>query len=402
MGPAALLALYAATDFWRSVASQPYDTAIEQGTRLSRQAEQVCAACSEDAPRFPEMQALWRQAAAAFRRASALRPEDAEPAYFLGHALYEAHDFEAAISAFEEGRRRSPEGGRAGDIAFELGTAHSRLGRFQRALDEYNRALRLAHDPYERSVLLINAAESMMALGRLEEAIPLYRRGVELGQIALRSGAMSSGSQALHLLGLAVALDRDEQEEKALATTRRALELDPQISQLRDPHVFFVPEGDIAYYEALKDLAQGKRPEAARWFGSFLRVVPKSPFVARARAHLAALGGEPAAGRRPLPVALGRLVAGVVSVDGPLVAPEIMATLTSETHWAALTGCVGDMAGARVEFTVTAKGTVSRVALKPAAPQAERCLLAIVQGIRFRVPDHPRPTRFVLRLTRAP
>ena len=110
-------------------------------------------------------------------------------------------------------------------------------------------------DPNERAVLYINSAESMMALGRLEEAIAMYRRGIDAGQLALRSGFLQSQSQALHLLGLAVALDRDEQEEKALASARRAIELDPALSQLHDPHVFFVPDGDVLYYEAMRELA---------------------------------------------------------------------------------------------------------------------------------------------------
>src|SRR5439155_1438257 len=74
------------TDFWRSVAPSPYDDAIAQGTRLARAAEEVCRGCSEAHPRFAEMQGLWRQAAAAFRRAAALHPEEAESAYLAAHA----------------------------------------------------------------------------------------------------------------------------------------------------------------------------------------------------------------------------------------------------------------------------------------------------------------------------
>src|SRR5262249_51750205 len=157
---------------------------------------------------------------------------------------------------------------------------------------------------------------------RLAEAIVLYRRGVDLGAISMHKGDLQAPSQALHLLGLAVALDRDEQQEKAMATARHALELDAPLSQLHDAHVFFVPEGDIVYYEAIKELAEGRRTEAARSFAQFLRLVPQSPFAARARAHVAALGGKlPPAGRTQPPREASQpsmISGGVVLVRGPL------------------------------------------------------------------------------------
>src|SRR5262249_4301640 len=134
--------------------------------------------------------------------------------------------------------------------------------------------------------LFINSAESTMALGRLGEAIELYRRGIELGEHAMRASALAADEQAVHLLGLAVALDRDEQIEKSEKMVARALELDSSVQRLHGRDNFFVPDGDVAYYDALVALARGDHAEAASAFQRFLRDVPQSPFAARARAHL--------------------------------------------------------------------------------------------------------------------
>src|SRR5215471_17985544 len=155
MGTAVLAVLLLATDFWRSLIGTPDAAALEEGTLLFKQAELTCPGCSEDAPRFAEARALWRRAASAYGRTAALRREDPEPAYYVALALYEAHDYEAAIAALAEARQRRPDGARAGDIAFNLGIALSRMGRYQSAVDEYVRALHLAQDPSERAVLFI-------------------------------------------------------------------------------------------------------------------------------------------------------------------------------------------------------------------------------------------------------
>jgi tetratricopeptide (TPR) repeat protein len=391
-----LCAILVATDFWRAIAGAPYQAALQEGTRLSRQAAEICPGCSPGASRFAEMQALWRQAAAAFRRAADALPDDPDAPYLAAHALQEARDYEDAIRAYQGARARAPEGARAADVAFELGTALSRLAQFDRAREEYARAMHWARDPAERAVLYINSAETMMALGQVGDAIPLYQRGIDAGALAMKSGALSSGSQALHLLGLAVALDRDEQGEKALATTRRALELDSQISQLHEAHVFFVPEGDVAYYDALKALAQGNRGDAAHGFAEFVRRVPQSPFLARARMHLRALGGvaEPRPAR---PSAERSLTGGVVLATGPLLAPELDAQL--KPLQGAIASCLSDHTGAlRLKIRIAPSGKVERLTLAPRAPQAEACLRREAAGWRFRAADQPRPTDLTYRV----
>ena len=140
-------------DFWPKVAQTPYDALLSEGARLRAQAERSCMApitCKEGSPAFLAQQAGLRQAAAAFQHAAALRPEDPEAPFFAGATLQEAHDYEAAVTLYEESRRRRADGPREFDICFELGTAWAHLGKYQRSVDEYMRGLQLSHEPHDR------------------------------------------------------------------------------------------------------------------------------------------------------------------------------------------------------------------------------------------------------------
>src|SRR5262249_22299389 len=151
-----------------------------------------------------------------------------------------------------------------------------------------------------------------------------YRAGITEGERALGAGFLPHGTQALHWLGLAVALDREGEAERGLAAARRALELDPVLSMLHDPHIFFVPAGDIAYYQGMAALARGLPDQAGRHFGDFARALPASRYLARARAHLGRHALAPAAagsGTSSLAVAV------VTAARGARSAPEVAAGL---------------------------------------------------------------------------
>src|SRR5262249_35212749 len=154
---------------------------------------------------FLLQQGLLRRAASAFQHAAALRPEDPDAPFFAAGCLRHAHDYEAASAQYQESRRRRTGGPRESEIAFDLGAVWAHLGRFQPSVDEYLQGLRVTQDPFERTALLVNAAESTMALGRLREAIELYRRGIEVGEQLMHASGLGADHQALHLLGLAVA-----------------------------------------------------------------------------------------------------------------------------------------------------------------------------------------------------
>jgi tetratricopeptide (TPR) repeat protein len=201
---------------------------------------------------------------------------------------------EKAIAAFETSRRLEPDGPLAERTATDLGILRSKLGEFERALAEYDRALaerratRIATGRDDGAANLEgNSAETLMALGRLDEAIARYRAAVELS-------AGDPRLRALALYGLAVALDRDEQAEKSREAMRHALSVEQQLlltplAVLRDPDVFFMPLGEQAYYEALGHLALGNERAATDELRQFLSALPQSRWAGRARRHLAEL-----------------------------------------------------------------------------------------------------------------
>jgi hypothetical protein len=389
---ALLAALLAVGDFWPKVAQTPYDALLAEGARLRTQAERSCLppiTCREGSPAFLAQQAGLRQAAAAFQHAAALRPEDPEAPYFAGATLQEAHDYEAAVAMLEESRRRRADGPREFDLCLELGVTWAHLGKYQRSVDEYMRGLKLSHEPHDRALLFINVAESTMALGRLHEAIELYRRGIEVGAQGLHAGLIGPDDQSVHLLGLAVALDRDEQVEKAQATVARALELDGSVQRLHGLSNFFVPEGDVAYYDALVALAKGDRAEATAAFQRFMREVPQSPFASRARDHLKELGIRPPAAPNQNHVAH----VGVIAAKGSRTALEIDSAMKRFLEGP----CVPDHAGIyTLDGVISEDGRVTHVWLEPKDERVIECLREAARGWQFR--RDPKRSTFTLRM----
>lgn len=269
---------------------------IEQADQLVRSAERT----RERDRRF----ALADQARALCEQAARERPRDPIPHILLAQALTVTDSqhpelcrpktCERAVTELKEARKLDGNGAEAERVAAELGLVYSRLGAHTEALVEYDRALKLfelerlpgAFGDYDRSRLLTNSAETLMALGRLPEAIERYR--------AAESTAVSVAVEwEMAEWGLGVALDRDEQIDKARAAIQRALDVDPTMSRLVDEGVFFEPPGDKRYYEALGHEVAGDRELALAAWRAFLAEAPSSPYARRARAHLAELKRAP-------------------------------------------------------------------------------------------------------------
>lgn len=235
------------------------------------------------------------------------RPDDAELHWLAALAWVALADEKGAAQQDEAAAKRAldelaavlriaPDGGRAEDVAVERGILHSKLGHVAEALADYERALALhawagpyvAGDPMERppgraALLYGNAADSLMALGRVPEAIRCYRLAHE------HTPKDAASLLAMPHYGLAVALDRDGQPEAAAAELRAALVRDPELAELSDKNVFFVPPGEKLYYVALAERARGHDAAAAESLRQFLATNPLPAFAARARQHLAAI-----------------------------------------------------------------------------------------------------------------
>lgn len=296
-----------ARDFWRRTGrgelTRQRAALVAEGDRYMLQAQSAMANAGEG-PTPAMVQAAARNAIAAYERALALS-EDADVHYRAFFAANFIDDrkgdicaacrdgFEATVRHAEAVFRLDPSTPEARDLAFQSCLALSKLGGlagsnadqyFERALQMYDRFRSLVDEvsdqsrsAHSRSISYSNAAELLMALGRLDEAIDYYRRAIEAYSI-----------EPLHYYGLAVAYDRDGQWKKAAAAMRTALELSGYegIGRLRKFDVFFVPQGDVFYYQGLAEEVLGNRDSAIDNYNRFLVRSPGNRYLDRAREHL--------------------------------------------------------------------------------------------------------------------
>ncbi|MBW2733535.1 MAG: AgmX/PglI C-terminal domain-containing protein [Deltaproteobacteria bacterium] len=225
---------------------------------------------------------LRRDVLAAAREAIAAAPQHAEAYVVVAKIAYGAEQYQQFIAAVEKARQRSKAVRNDHILAFEMGIAYSKLGDFRHSVREYDRLERIlwrsGASSSVRGTAHGNAAETLMALGRLDEAIERYR------------SAVAYESDPLLYWGLGVALDRDEQVSKSRDALRKAMGKDGRgMRHLGRAGVFFIPKGDVHYYRAVGYLAIRKSGEARKSFELFLKHVPKSQWAYRARAHVAVL-----------------------------------------------------------------------------------------------------------------
>lgn len=300
---------------------------------LIEQAQQLLRSVSQTRDRDRRF-ALADQAQALCEQAAKEKPRDPTPHIMLAQALSVAdlqhpeacrpNACQRAIDELREARKLDRSGADAERIASELGLLLSRIGSYKEALVEYDRSLKLI-DPVRRSnlfedlgrsVLLGNSAETLMALGYLDRAIERYRQA---------EAASITGDIEWELAewGLGVALDRDEQIEKSRQAIQRALDFDPTMAHLADDSVFFEPTGDKRYYEALGHEIAGDRELALAAWRAFITESPASPYVRRARAHLAELKRSGGGGPSVDPARVHVLVGDVVDLRGVRTASEL-------------------------------------------------------------------------------
>jgi tetratricopeptide (TPR) repeat protein len=262
------------------------------------------------------------------------------------------------------------------------------------------------------SAVYANLAEVLMADGRLGEAEARYRDAIA---VATAAGAIDVRGAVPDLVladyGLAVALDRDDQPVAAREMMGRALALDPRAAVLelaarRDGDLFFVPDGEVLYYQGLAASVAGRRAEALEAFRRFAVESPASRWVRAAERHIVELSRARAA---PAEAAGPRIVAsGTVLASGGLAAPLIDAAWRAQPGLldacldgalpAELLGMREARAGIRfaIEIDVDARGRVSGAVAKVPAPLGEsfaRCVeSAVKSGLRLRAAGTARPT----------
>lgn len=258
----------ARSEFWRQVAEPRY----RRSRTLLRHGLRRLADHQRHPPTLgpAQVRAILEGAIHRLELAHRITPRDPEILYLLASAkaLWVRHlpgggeerlDDEA-VELFERLRRIDPSYD-ADDVAFQLGVLHTRARRFDRAAEEYRRAIDAELMLDTSPVAWSNLAEVTMLSGDLAHAVEHFERAAELYR---RVGA----SNELALWGLAVALDRLGEHRSALDRAREALAQDGfTMNGLRRDGVFFEPPYEIHWYEALGHEALSgvdARPEDSR------------------------------------------------------------------------------------------------------------------------------------------
>lgn len=197
-----------------------------------------------------------RQARVLLEGAGAARSPDPLVRYQLAEILHALHDDEPAAKLFETVVKveSTPRTVRA-EAYSQLAEAYTRLGRFGDEIRAYDAALRFEPQPFARSRLLANRAESYMALGDITAAVGGYREAMGLLSAPIEMFTLGPTT----LWGLAVALDRSGDLDGALEAIRLARTYDPLDKNLNGPGWFYVPAYDRFYYQALGHWSAARR-----------------------------------------------------------------------------------------------------------------------------------------------
>lgn len=397
--------------FWDRVA----DPNREKFERLMGEATALLGTAEQTGNR-----ALAVRAEALLGQAQALEPDEFDASYRLGQAQQILDRPVEAVASFERALRTARLSAQEAQCSLALGIERSKIGRYVEALADYDRRIRLGGSD---ATTFSNSAEVLMVLGRLGEAADRYREAIRIGLQA--TPPAGDKNLVLAYLGLAVALDRDDQPGAAREAMAQAQQRDPNMAILRsalEPNadVFFVPDGDVYYYLGLAHEVAGRTAEAEQAFRRFQAAQGKGSFARRAQQHLDALaargsggaagapGGGGAAPGGSAPAGGLRLkVVATVRSKGPIDSPIIDAAW--HAHPPPVEPCFGaaypspPSAGVRVtvQVDIGADGEVASArARPPAGAQAASLRSCIESAVKkgLRVPPAPRRQRTAARI----
>jgi tetratricopeptide (TPR) repeat protein len=243
----------------------------------------------------------------AYENAIAALPDAAEPHLRLAKLLYWRHlegridrgpygeaimHFDRRIAsqvlghwkAFEDKAPLDPRITR--EILFDRAIVHTKMGtdeHYEKALADYLTLLdRAPVSDINMGVYLYNAAETLMMLGRLDEAIPMYER------------SLRHSSKKEYAFSLAVALDRDGQGARGRDLLSRHVEDAADLEAIigKNSDIFFVPTGELYYYLAITYEVIGDPRQAVFFYDKFIRSGAHPRYHPRAREHLERLEKE--------------------------------------------------------------------------------------------------------------
>jgi tetratricopeptide (TPR) repeat protein len=236
------------------------------------------------------------QALSYYRSAIAVRPEQPEPRLRITQALIHAvincyrdnvwcigdksvfrEDVAREVAShFSVLRRIAKNDVRVIDLGNDMKTIFTRLNTdkdLTAAIELYREQLLLEPDDVENKS---NLAEIMMMNNHLEEAIDQYRA------VVATSGDTSS------VLGLAVAMDRAGQRAGArrLISKLTADNIEYWENSIAEDRTFYVPDGEVYYYQALIAEVAGYPELARRLWNAYLASGAHPVFAPRVRENL--------------------------------------------------------------------------------------------------------------------
>ena len=273
---------------------QRYDTMVTSG-------DDLLVVALGTAQSREEQRSNLKAALDQYRQAIAFAPELAEAYFHLGNALTTmvadcsmnsanpmSKTWCLAEFAFDKTRAReaaramltfvklAPLDPRTEDCLGALTTMLTKITgpeELQQAVAVYAEIIERSDPQYINRTTVPNLAEIYMMLGDVNRAITAY------------SQAVLAGSDVSSTLGLAVALDRASQGQQARQLIRA---LTPEALQEWERGVakgstYYVPEGEVHYYKALVNDAQGFPLIAAQEYDLFVKSGAHPRFDARAK-----------------------------------------------------------------------------------------------------------------------
>jgi len=184
-----------------------------------------------------------------------LRLDFALVAEILGEELESLEEWRRAAAAFQSVLAEAPDHPRAVNAFFQLGICFAKLRRAEEEIVAYDEFLARETDVNARATALYDRGDAHMLLAQhqpeqLQLALNDYRSALVL-EPDLRPAHW----------GLAIALDRSGDAPGAIAQAKVALGYDPLEQYISKPLVFFVPEYDQYWYEALSAMARAEQVE---------------------------------------------------------------------------------------------------------------------------------------------
>lgn len=257
LGMLVALPLAARADTPPSVWDRARDPALDETYRIHVEVQRRLA----QRGRFDVGESQTLAARAILERAGAERSPDVRLRFDLGAVHLLLRDHGRAAEVLKAALADAPEHPAADEAWIRLAFACGHLGDHACERSAYLEVLRRSTEELGRATPTLNLAETEMHLGNLKEAIAGYREALRI------AGRMPTRETApLAVWGLAVALDRSGDRPAAEAQAKFALELERSMGMrnlLRSTDVFFVPDYEVLWYEALGASARARAASTA-------------------------------------------------------------------------------------------------------------------------------------------